>query len=83
MKCEVVVMSEINGMRKDIEWIRESLERIEYRLDEMDGRCRETHSGIDRELAALKVRAGLYGAVAGAAPAVVTVIILFLENFGK
>lgn len=74
-------MSEVNGINKDIEWIRESLERIELRLDHIDDNCRDRHSCIDRELVALKIKAGLYGALAGAAPAVVAVIMLFLQRF--
>jgi len=73
-------MSEVNGINKDIEWIRDSLERIERRLDELDAGCRERHCGIDRELAALRVRAGVYGALAGAAPAVAAVVMLFLKG---
>jgi hypothetical protein len=73
-------MAEINGISKDIEWIRESLERIEQRLDNMDDGCRGRHHDIDRELAALRVRAGLIGAVAGAAPATVAVILLLLQR---
>jgi len=73
-------MSEVNGINKDIEWIRESLERIESRLDGLDLGCRERHHDIDRELAALRVRAGLYGAIAGAAPAVVSVLIILLRH---
>ncbi len=36
-------MSEVNGINKDIEWIRDTLDRIENRLDEMDGGCRDRH----------------------------------------
>ena len=75
-----MTMAEINEVNKDIEWIRESLERIEGRLDGLDIGCRERHHDIDRELAALKVRAGLYGALAGAAPAVVSVVVILLRH---
>jgi len=73
-------MSEVNGINKDIQWIRESLERIEGRLDCMDAGCRDRHHEIDRELAALRVRAGLYGALAGAAPAIVSAAVVFLRH---
>ena len=73
-------MSEVNEITKDIEWIRGSLERIEGRLDGLDLGCRERHHDIDRELAALRVRAGLYGALAGAAPAVVTSLVVLLRH---
>jgi hypothetical protein len=73
-------MSEVNEINKDIEWIRESLERIEGRLYGMDIGCRERHTDIDRELAALRVRAGLYGALAGAAPALVTIAVMLLRH---
>ena len=63
-------MNELNGLDRDILWIRESLERIEVRLDSMDRDCRGRHHTIDQDIAALSVRAGLYGAIAGAAPAV-------------
>ena len=55
-------MSEVNGINTSIEWIKESLERIEERLDAGAEKCRERHTEIDKELTALKVRAGLYGA---------------------
>ncbi|HOX28064.1 MAG TPA: hypothetical protein PLQ76_02790 [bacterium] len=73
-------MNEIDGMSKDIEWIRDSLERIEGRLSEMDRCCRGRHHEIDLELAALRVKAGLYGAVAGAIPAVTAVAVLLLRT---
>jgi hypothetical protein len=74
-------VNEINGINKDIEWIRESLERIERRLDDMDVGCRERHHSIDRELAALCTKAGFYGAIAGAAPAIAAAAMLFLQKF--
>ncbi len=58
-------MSETNGIERDIEWIKESLERIEKHLEERTEKCRERHSDIDRELGALSVRASVIGAVAG------------------
>ena len=66
-------MSDADGLNRDIGWIKESLERIETRLDGMDWDCRNRHHGIDQQLAALQIKAGLYGAIAGAAPAVVAV----------
>jgi len=71
-------MPDIGGLDRDIEWIRESLERIEYRLHEMEIGCGGRHREIDGELAALRVKAGLYGAAAGAAPAIVAVAAIFL-----
>mgnify|MGYP001171289729 CR=1 FL=1 len=73
-------MTGINGLNRDIEWIKETLGRIEKRFDDMDARCVCRHHEIDREIAALKVRAGLYGALAGAAPAVVGVLMLLLRH---
>ena len=73
-------MSEVNGINRDIEWIRESLERIEQRFDSMDTGCRERYQIIDRELAALRVKAGMYGAIAGAAPAIVAAILFLLQK---
>ena len=70
-----------NGTKTDIQWIKdtlkehgETLKRIESRLDENAERCRDRHAVIDRELAALSVRAGLYGALAGAVPALLATI---------
>jgi hypothetical protein len=74
-------MGDVEGISKDIEWIRESLERIEGRLDGMDLSCRERHTDIDRGMAELRVRAGLYGALAGAAPAVVSVVVFLLRHY--
>ncbi|MFA6448276.1 MAG: hypothetical protein WCX65_02310 [bacterium] len=73
-------MSEVSGISKDIEWIRESLERIEGRLDGLNIGCRERHHDIDRDLAALRVKAGLYGALAGAVPAAVSVLVILLRH---
>lgn len=71
-------MSESCGIETDIQWIRGSLERIEGRLDSMDRDCRGRHHTLDQELAALSVKAGLFGAIAGAAPAMVAVAAHFL-----
>lgn len=58
----------------DITWIRESLKRIEGRLEDGSEKCRVRHSALDKELAALTVRAGFYGALAGAVPALIMVV---------
>lgn len=58
-------MIENSGIYKDIEWIKEALERIEKHLEDRTEKCRERHSEIDRELGALSVRASVVGAVAG------------------
>jgi hypothetical protein len=73
-------MSELEGISTDIEWIKESLTRIESRLDDMDTGCRGRHHELDVELSALKMRAGFYGAMAGALPTVVTVLLLLLKG---
>lgn len=63
----------------DIAWIRESLKRIEDKFDEFEIACRDRHVCIDRELATLKIKATLYGALAGAAPAIVAVIVFAIK----
>jgi len=73
-------MSELNGIKKDVEWIRETLERLVGRFDTFDTGCRARHSKIDIDLSALKVRCTLYGALAGAAPALTTIIVLFAKG---
>lgn len=66
-------MKEANAFENDVQWIKDSLTRIEDRLYSMDRDCRGRHHTIDQDLAALGVRAGVYGAIAGAVPAMVAI----------
>ncbi len=63
----------------DIQWIKEALERIEDVLKCNEKDCRDRHTIIDKELAALKIKATIYGAFAGAIPAVVGMIMVYLK----
>lgn len=70
-------MNEESAFEKDVQWIKESLERIEGRLYSMDRDCRGRHHTIDQDVASLSVRAGVYGAIAGAVPAMVAIAAFF------
>jgi len=73
-------MSDLNGVTRDIEWIKnsllvhtETLQRIEDQLMSGSDRCRGRHEKIDRELGELSVRASIAGAIAGMAAGCVIV----------
>lgn len=75
-------MSDIEGVQKDIEWIKTAIGRIEDKLDAGADKCRERHSILDIKLTALDVRSGLLGAISGAIASVMTALILIFR-FGK
>lgn len=56
--------------------VMDSLERLEEK-QEMHGRAL---ASLRQDIAGLKVRSGLWGAAAGAIPALVILILLYLES---
>lgn len=68
--------SDSNGFSEYKRLIMDTLERHE----EMHNETQDTLEGIRQDIASLKVRSGLWGAAAGAIPALVILILLYLES---
>lgn len=65
-----------NGWDEYKRLVMDTLERME-RLHESHG---EALAAIRQDIASLKVRSGLWGAAAGAIPALVILVLIYLES---
>lgn len=65
-----------NGWDVSKQYVMKSLERIEAKLDKND----EAHLEIKTAIAGLKVRSGMWGAIAGLLPALGAALWLLLKG---
>ena len=69
-----VILEQIKGLRDDISELKKDIKCGSER-------CRDRHTTIDVRMAEIGARAGFYGAIAGAVPAIVAIII-FVVKYG-
>ncbi len=68
-------MSGIEAIEKDIEWIKNTLVRIEERLSRQQDACLETHKAVDTRMESLNVKIILIAcAVGGGAAGAVEIL---------
>lgn len=72
-------MTETNGWTEWGRHVLSELERLNGCIEAINGRLRE----FEIEQTVLKVKAGIWGAIAGMVPVVITLLILFIGGYFK